>query len=1446
MNGGKYEEARRQYEQARESEPENSEIWWGLVRIDTHDFRSPDDVKTNFNYIQAMRCASPEQRDFYNGIVHLANRTSNHSQPAEQSTHEFSHVENSYNHRLSDNRDAYDAPPRIYTDPYHEEWKETRDKSIDDDRKHKRSIRIRTAVSIVALVVIFVIAGVKLIVIPENRYRKAVTAFSSGSYVNAAKLFGNLNGYRDSERQQQLSNALYALSIGDMQTVRNMMTELSSNQVARERLSDEILQQVTNWKVNNTPPEAVLYVLQARDEFDPSHQLDADVLYVDAHIALLGAADSQLARRVDLNGDNNDELAVIHDDLSVDAYEMKADGNHLIAINNSNKANLLENLGDEAAEDDPEQALRYYNSAILLTDSSTAREKAAILYRAKADASRTADNTNEVLSNAREAFRLLDSAANFELLDDATKNVVLSSNLREGIDLWDQFRQEYFNYLIQYGRDDDARSFSGDLRLQYASTLAEQKDIACLDWFNQAESYGADVEQALIDAAGSFDAGAAKLDLRFAILDRNLNTETRAMQIALASKDIVLVLSSWEKYYTTPARVFNILDRSSSFGITIESETRNTAVESVELALAKSVTSVVIHKFVYSSSIGYPDLLIVSGDAVFSCLRYNDGQLSTVYAYNVEGFTAQTISVLGVDPYTVLLEGKDAAGLSGISICRYNDDELDKTSYIGLINYMRDEHEITYETSLPGSIERHARMSYSLDHPEEPPKFLTIDWQEANYPYPETAQAAAIRYVEAVALGVQSETGLLISQRDTFEAGAKFTRTALAELLKVSIPPQVTAEPYLWYEAEKVMLLDVSYEAPEQAHTFMAVEASGNTWKVIGASASFAENLQPSNSGIGKLITLNQPVDGSLGTPDDIATYRFTLPEPGSVVVTMNSRASTSTKNRFDIRLAPMNDIMPTALISMNVAGNVPGYTSPTIWLDSGEYILQLLKGEIWEGTPYQMQVSFEANEFGEAEPNGTRETGTELPINRTLHGLFGTLNDADWYTLTLPTHGILQLTMGIEPNPDSKSARENARLTLYDGVNVIQTSELASPSGVANAIILRAGTYKLLVENPAGLARRAYTIRANFEEAIVENESNVPGLTVTPIPLDTKVAGALQTAGDIDQYRFTVPEPGTVAINLTLPKGGESSRTYFKLTVADASGQYVMHSMAYNGDKANVTVTDLYLNAGDYIAQVEKGGAWTSGIYTIEVNLEKKGGLEQEPNDILPNSTLIGLNQNLVGLIGISSDVDVYRIDLPHDGILQLGLTFAPLESTKTTYTLDIIGNSGVLLTTKAGGKESDKVTVPICLPTGTYYVQVRMPNWVRQPYNLRTIYVEADEAEAEPNGTLAEAAPLLLGAKTSGSLTTEEDADVYRLDIDDAKTVRLDFSYVRTASEKTLFFIEIESGGSIRWKSNGVKITGQSGGFSLPFTFPQAGTYYVRVKPVTWSSTVYTIGIE
>lgn len=465
------------------------------------------------------------------------------------------------------------------------------------------------------------------------------------------------------------------------------------------------------------------------------------------------------------------------------------------------------------------------------------------------------------------------------------------------------------------------------------------------------------------------------------------------------------------------------------------------------------------------------------------------------------------------------------------------------------------------------------------------------------------------------------------------------------------------------------------------------------------------------------------------------------------------------------------------------------------------------------------------------------------LPTNTDTTGHLENRDDKDAYRVLLPEASKVQIVWRAGEKQGHSTAFD---VDLYDandmtGSIVSYGLRLSPSKQVGSPLFLPAGVYYLQVSADKYEDTEYHLILQTEQTGFFEQEDNNTAEKASVIQVNQPCSASLFEKEDIDWFRFTVEEPGSISVTMETAADHTTRQTLYIAQVLDSTGERILTQCELAGDQEKTGSGNVYLREGDYYVRINRGSSWTSLEYQVEVNFSGKGDAEKEVNDTFDAATPIQVNQDMTGSFGTPEDIDCYSFYIGQDMILQPKLSFTPLETSSKTYVVTLYDEGRPLYSAKVGGKENDKVLTPFPLNTGTYYVKVENPSFVQQDYTLRLAVAAVEKAETEPNDGLANATAVEFGKPVSGILSTEEDIDYYKLSLDTETIVTLEFTFQPDTGSSTAFSIQLEQNGKKLWSKNVARVSGE---MSQRLQIP-AGEYYLRIKPGSWMGGVYKLTV-
>ena len=343
-------------------------------------------------------------------------------------------------------------------------------------------------------------------------------------------------------------------------------------------------------------------------------------------------------------------------------------------------------------------------------------------------------------------------------------------------------------------------------------------------------------------------------------------------------------------------------------------------------------------------------------------------------------------------------------------------------------------------------------------------------------------------------------------------------------------------------------------------------------------------------------IVPGQVYSGSLFEKEDVDWFRFTIEQPGAAQMILSSTASTAKQSLFTGQL--LDSTGNRIITSFELPGTQEKARSGIVYLGTGEYYIQILKGAGWSSFEYQVELSFDEKENTEMEVNDSFETATPVSINQDITGSFGTAADIDYYSFTIENDMIIQPKLTFSP---LETSAKTYALTLCKDNTVLYSVKLGGKESgkLLSPYPLSAGTYYVKMENP-NFTEQDYMLHlAAMTVDHAENEPDDVLAGANEIEFGTAVSGVLSTEEDIDYYKLSFEKDTVITLNLEYAPTSGSGTAYILQLEQNGKKLWSQNISGASGG----TMLKLQIPAGDNYLKI-KAGTWTSTVYTLTISL--------------------------------------------------------------------------------------------------------------------------------------------------------------------------------------------------------------------------------------------------
>ncbi|GAB6040918.1 hypothetical protein JCM17961_15920 [Endothiovibrio diazotrophicus] len=464
--------------------------------------------------------------------------------------------------------------------------------------------------------------------------------------------------------------------------------------------------------------------------------------------------------------------------------------------------------------------------------------------------------------------------------------------------------------------------------------------------------------------------------------------------------------------------------------------------------------------------------------------------------------------------------------------------------------------------------------------------------------------------------------------------------------------------------------------------------------------------------------------------------------------------------------------------------------------------------------------------DFDGFEPNDALIYASPLQSG-TVAGYIETSNDVDYYVLTVPRTGSLNLSLVNEASGQYRELRlYNSNQSSLRSINV---------SGVSAGQIdytVTPGIYYLRVSGN-GYSSQPYRLTvagAVFDSSELDtHEPNEAFGSAVSIE-EGNTTGYIETSNDIDFYTLEVSSVGSINLTLT----NETSGQYRELRLYNAN-QSSLRSVNVSGVSSGQI--DYTLTPGTYYLRVS-GNGYSEQPYRLTVAGAVFGAAGQdahEPNEAFGTAVAIEAGST-TGYIETGNDIDFYKLEVAVVGSLNLSLTN---EASGQYRELRLYNaNQSSLRSVNVNGVSSDQIDYTVT--PGTYYLRVSGNGYSSQPYRLTVggmVFGSSDFDIHEPNEAFGTAVAIGAGS-TTGYIETSNDIDFYSLEVFNVGGLN-----VALANETSGQYRELRLYNANQSSLRSVNVSGVSSG-QIDYTVTP-GTYYLRVSGSGYSSQPYRLSL-
>lgn len=1072
-----------------------------------------------------------------------------------------------------------------------------RQQKIEEERRQDYLRLKRNTWFIVFVIVVLTISAVLIFIRPNIIYKNAQEKLIEGNYLEAIESYQEIGRYKDSTQKAFLCSIFIDLENNNSTDAIEKILQLSAQKSINTDIKDWLLRIVSSWQSIGITPEGVLKLIDILPLINHDNILNSNMLFVSAHVAMLGK-DILGYQADDIDGDGKDELLVLNLSSTLDVYEMVKEGNQKALVGDSVASRCMLAFGDRFRDDsgDYKLAVSCYWEAYRLDPGEDQRKRIAdVISMLPLGLDRMKERLavidlyggSDEVSLKKSEFEqdVLDSIAHWTELEIPASDVLRIIKLaRENkvsfgsLDDADTFRKAAYaactgkissSQFVDWNHDgfEELLATTPDGRIQYW-TLQDEWSLEAdektgLDGIT-FEVYDLDVPLVFAVSAQSdgfcvlayMDGMLSNLFSERGISNYKPNsgtvtftrslpgsidrTETYEYVMAVSSARPVRTGIEWQKKdYPYPETAVDAVQRwleTQAFGIVEEQKSLETSA---------------------SPSLGFSLRNSIQIPQDVERIKIEPYAFYDTYALYEVSYVAQN----GMNVTVYIMASSKENGRWKVS--GFSDSFILTTSLSSIVSASsletRNKLLALNQTLEAKALGKDVSITYKLLVPV--PSQLNIIWQSGQ------KNGSNVAYTMCL-------------YRDNEE-----TKPIISYDLPFSISKQMSypilVKPGIYFIQITALTADaVAYSLQVSVKNREEIEVENN------------DTIENANA-----ISFGKAVSASLLHNSDVDVYSFSLAKPSKVNATVSASEDGNKRSRYEISI---NDVATGKTLSaVAMQGTVEKAHTPNLYLDKGNYVVSIRKGNYYSPDIYTVTVNCEQISYQERENNEGRASASVIPIDTDVVGSFGIAGDADWFSFTIDRDMIVQPRFTFSPLDTSSNAFS---LTLLDGEQALSTLKITGKENQKIIIpaVLKKGTYFIKLENSIHTSED-YTLRVVTETVdAAEDEPNGTLLQSTKLLPGITYTGLLGSEDDVDYYCVSFDATATLELSFKFAEQAFNSNIFVVSIEQNGKNLWIQNIKGTSGGLSQ----KLGVEAGAYYIKV-RPSLWSSVFYSLKIDTE-------------------------------------------------------------------------------------------------------------------------------------------------------------------------------------------------------------------------------------------------
>ena len=356
------------------------------------------------------------------------------------------------------------------------------------------------------------------------------------------------------------------------------------------------------------------------------------------------------------------------------------------------------------------------------------------------------------------------------------------------------------------------------------------------------------------------------------------------------------------------------------------------------------------------------------------------------------------------------------------------------------------------------------------------------------------------------------------------------------------------------------------------------------------------------------------------------------------------------------------------------------------------------------------------------------------------------------------------------------------------------------------------------------------------FAETEGETGENDTIETAEAIDVNTEVTGNLSSDNDVDCYKVTLQEDGTLSATFTRPSLNDY-RSFWTLKLVNENNTLVQE-WDIDGEGTAYRTDNEGIKAGTYYYIVSTASLHSKETYTLNVTYtpvsETTTYYEAEFNNDAESANPISVNTPYSGNIRNDNDVDYYSINLDNPGSLAIQFSTSSNEDNRDFWDIYLLDENENQIDSWKKSADNLKVTFKsIGLRSGKYYIKVTSDFLsLKDTYTIQANFTPSTDEkkfEEEHNDELSAANTFALNSSITGNIHDDKDIDYYALNLEQDGLIQFNFKHTDIEDSRDFwnYLTDAEGNKICDWEISGTTTNQKTSKWDC-----KRETYYLVVK--------------